>query len=220
MLASFQYAWRRFLPVIGVAILSALLAGLAAVALVFPGFMLLTMWYVATPACVVERIGPWKAMMRSQFLDQGSSLESVRLYHRAQHHWPCRQRHGGSGSGRRRHHHRHGRQADLERVLWCLLGHRGRRDVTTCASPRKASIPIKLLPCSSNPSPSVSQAAAIQNATRRAAAGRLIAAGQVGRAGGVNVGTDFAVKLPALKEGPLGGVEVAQECHQLILRHL
>jgi hypothetical protein len=71
ILASFQYAWRRFVPVIGVAILSAMLAGLASIALIFPGFMLLTMWYVATPACVVERIGPWNAMMRSQFLTKG-----------------------------------------------------------------------------------------------------------------------------------------------------
>jgi hypothetical protein len=71
ILASFQYAWRRFFPVIGVAILSALLVGLASFALLFPGLMLMTMWYVATPACVVERIGPWSAMMRSQFLTKG-----------------------------------------------------------------------------------------------------------------------------------------------------
>jgi hypothetical protein len=71
MLASFQYAWRRFLPVIGVAILAALLAGLASIALIFPGLMLMTMWYVATPACVVERLGPWKSMMRSAALTKG-----------------------------------------------------------------------------------------------------------------------------------------------------
>jgi hypothetical protein len=71
MLASFRYAWRRFVPVIGVAILSALLCGLASIALIFPGLMLLTMWYAATPACVVERLGPWNSLMRSAALTKG-----------------------------------------------------------------------------------------------------------------------------------------------------
>lgn len=71
VLASFQYAWRRFLPVIGVALLSAFFAGLALIALIFPCLMLITMWYVATPACVVERLGPWNSLMRSAALTKG-----------------------------------------------------------------------------------------------------------------------------------------------------
>jgi hypothetical protein len=71
VMTSFKYASRRFVPVIGVAILSALLAGLACIALIFPGLMLMTMWYVATPACVVERLGPWNSMMRSAALTKG-----------------------------------------------------------------------------------------------------------------------------------------------------
>jgi hypothetical protein len=71
VMASFKYASRRFLPVIGVAILSAFLVGLACIALIFPGLMLFTMWYVATPACVVERLGPWSSMMRSAALTKG-----------------------------------------------------------------------------------------------------------------------------------------------------
>src|SRR5689334_14873807 len=39
MLASFQVGFRRFLPVIGVTLLTGLLTGLAAIALIFPAFM-------------------------------------------------------------------------------------------------------------------------------------------------------------------------------------
>ena len=71
VLTSFRHAWRRFLPVIGVALLTAILAGLAGLLLIFPAFMLTAAWYVATPACVVERIGPWQAMTRSATLTRG-----------------------------------------------------------------------------------------------------------------------------------------------------
>jgi hypothetical protein len=71
VLTSFRHAWRRFPAVIGVALLSALLAGLGCLALVVPGLILITMWYVATPACVVERIGPWSSLKRSAALTKG-----------------------------------------------------------------------------------------------------------------------------------------------------
>jgi uncharacterized protein DUF6159 len=71
VLTSFRHAWRRFVPVIGVAILTAILAALAGILLIFPAFMLITAWYVATPVCVVERIGPWQAMKRSAVLTKG-----------------------------------------------------------------------------------------------------------------------------------------------------
>ena len=47
------------------------LAGLAAIALLFPGFMVLTMLFVAAPVCVVERLGPFKSMGRSARLTKG-----------------------------------------------------------------------------------------------------------------------------------------------------
>jgi hypothetical protein len=71
VLTSFRHAWRRFVPVIGVALLTALLGGLACIALIVPGLMLITMWYVATPACVVERMGPWQSLKRSAALTKG-----------------------------------------------------------------------------------------------------------------------------------------------------
>ena len=62
---------RRFFPVLGVAIFVPVLTTLAGVALIFPGFMVATMLFVAMPACVVEQLGPIKAMGRSARLTKG-----------------------------------------------------------------------------------------------------------------------------------------------------
>jgi len=72
LMASFQAAWSRILPVLGVAVSAGILIGLACLLLVVPGLILFTMWYVATPVCLVERIGPWKSMRRSAALTKGS----------------------------------------------------------------------------------------------------------------------------------------------------
>jgi hypothetical protein len=72
LVASFGQGSRRFLPVIGVGLLMAFLCGLATLLLIIPGFILLAMWYVATPVCVVERIGPWKSLRRSAVLTKGN----------------------------------------------------------------------------------------------------------------------------------------------------
>ena len=62
---------RRFFAVLGVAILVPVLSGLAGAALIFPGFMVATMLFVSMPACVVEKLGPFKAMGRSARLTKG-----------------------------------------------------------------------------------------------------------------------------------------------------
>ena len=46
--------------------------------LIVPGLILMVMWYVAVPVCVVERAGPIGSLGRSQRAHQGSSLEAVR----------------------------------------------------------------------------------------------------------------------------------------------
>jgi hypothetical protein len=71
LVESFKIGLRRFFPVLGVAILVPLIAGVAALALVFPAFMVMTMLFVATPVCVVERLGPIKSMDRSARLTKG-----------------------------------------------------------------------------------------------------------------------------------------------------
>jgi hypothetical protein len=48
-----------------------ILAGLAALALIFPGLIVVTMLFVAVPVCVVERLGPIKSMGRSTRLTKG-----------------------------------------------------------------------------------------------------------------------------------------------------
>jgi hypothetical protein len=72
LMASFGHAWRRFVPLIGTAFLTVLLGGLALLLLVVPALILLTMWYVAIPACVVEQTGPWMSLSRSAALTKGN----------------------------------------------------------------------------------------------------------------------------------------------------
>ncbi|HLH94532.1 MAG TPA: hypothetical protein VKW08_05375 [Xanthobacteraceae bacterium] len=62
---------RRFFPIIGVVLSVGLLVGLASLLLVVPGIMLYIAWSVATPVCVVERLGPFSSMGRSRELTRG-----------------------------------------------------------------------------------------------------------------------------------------------------
>ena len=71
MIASLKVGLGRFLPVIGVALLVGLLTGLAAILLVFPAFIVMTMLFVAMPVCVVERLGSVKSLGRSSDLTKG-----------------------------------------------------------------------------------------------------------------------------------------------------
>src|SRR5262245_23105166 len=64
-------AMQRFFPILGVALLTAILAGLGMLALLVPGFILLIMWFVAIPVCVVEQRGAWASMQRSAELTKG-----------------------------------------------------------------------------------------------------------------------------------------------------
>jgi hypothetical protein len=71
LVESTQVGMRRFLPIVGLAFCASILAGLGFLLLIFPGLMLLTMWFVAAPACVVERLGPFRSMGRSAELTKG-----------------------------------------------------------------------------------------------------------------------------------------------------
>src|SRR5262245_56209692 len=68
---SLQVGLRRFFPIIGLAFCTSILAGLAAIFFIVPGLILFTMWFVATPACVVDRLGPFRSMGRSRRLTKG-----------------------------------------------------------------------------------------------------------------------------------------------------
>lgn len=61
----------RFLPLLGVMILFTLGATLGFLLLIVPGIILMVMWYVAVPACVLERTGPARSLGRSRELTKG-----------------------------------------------------------------------------------------------------------------------------------------------------
>ena len=61
----------RFLPAFGVGLLTWLCVGLASLALVVPGIIVLCILYVSTPVSVVERPGIMAALSRSADLTQG-----------------------------------------------------------------------------------------------------------------------------------------------------
>jgi hypothetical protein len=67
----FKVALRRVFPIIGLTITVVVALMFAAILLVFPAVMLAMMWFVATPVCVVEQLGPFRSMGRSRELTKG-----------------------------------------------------------------------------------------------------------------------------------------------------
>jgi hypothetical protein len=68
---SLKVGLRRFLPILGLAILMGLALMLGTFLLIIPGLILFTIWFVALPACVVEQLGPVSSMGRSSQLTKG-----------------------------------------------------------------------------------------------------------------------------------------------------
>ena len=68
---SLNVALRRLLPILGFAFVAYLLIWLGFSLLIIPDLILYTMWFVALPACVVERLGPWSSLRRSRELTKG-----------------------------------------------------------------------------------------------------------------------------------------------------
>jgi uncharacterized membrane protein len=61
----------KIFALIALALISGIGTGLASVLLIFPGLILMCMWYVSAPACVVERLGPIESLGRSRALTKG-----------------------------------------------------------------------------------------------------------------------------------------------------
>jgi MFS family permease len=61
----------RFFPIIGLAICMTIGLMIGFLLLFVPGLILAIMWFVATPACVVEQLGPLASMGRSSALTKG-----------------------------------------------------------------------------------------------------------------------------------------------------
>jgi hypothetical protein len=62
---------RRFFPIVGLAIIVVVALFLATLLLIVPGVILYLMWFVATPVCVVEQLGPFASLGRSRELTRG-----------------------------------------------------------------------------------------------------------------------------------------------------
>jgi MFS family permease len=71
LVESLQVGLRRFFPIIGLGFCMSLIGGIASVFFLIPGLILFTMWFVATPVCVVEKLGPLGSMGRSSRLTKG-----------------------------------------------------------------------------------------------------------------------------------------------------
>lgn len=70
----------RFLPLLGVMVLFTLGIMAGAVLLLVPAFILMTMWYVAVPACVIEKTGPVRSLGRSRELTKGFRWKVFALF--------------------------------------------------------------------------------------------------------------------------------------------
>ncbi len=68
---AFQRAIARFLPLLGLGLLSGLAILFGMMLLLVPGFILIVMWAVVVPACLVEGMGPVESMSRSAALTKG-----------------------------------------------------------------------------------------------------------------------------------------------------
>jgi hypothetical protein len=75
LVESVRVAFSRFLPILALVICAAFAVGIGFLMLLVPGYILLVMWYVATPACVVERLGPFASLNRSAELTKGHRWE-------------------------------------------------------------------------------------------------------------------------------------------------
>lgn len=69
--AALQRAIARFLPLLGLAILYGLGLIVGFILLIIPCLILLAMWAVVVPACLVEGLGPIQSMSRSTQLTKG-----------------------------------------------------------------------------------------------------------------------------------------------------
>ena len=70
----------RFFPLLGVMLLGTLAIMLGLILLLIPGLILMVMWYVAVPVCVVEKAGPVQSLSRSQELTKGFRWKLFGLY--------------------------------------------------------------------------------------------------------------------------------------------
>lgn len=77
---SLQKGLARFFPVIGASICMVVATMFGFVLVIVPGFILMSMFFVALPACVVERLGPFQSLSRSGGLTRGHRWKIVGIW--------------------------------------------------------------------------------------------------------------------------------------------
>ena len=70
-----SHGMSRALPLMGTAILAGIGTAFGLVLLILPGLILLCVWSVAVPCCVVEHLGPIDSLKRSARLTKGHRLQ-------------------------------------------------------------------------------------------------------------------------------------------------
>jgi hypothetical protein len=80
LVESFKVGLRRFFPIIGLAISMGVALMFGFMLLIIPGVILAMVWSVATPACVVEKLGPFRSMGRSAALTRGHRWKILGLF--------------------------------------------------------------------------------------------------------------------------------------------
>jgi hypothetical protein len=78
--ASVRRALSRFLPVLGTSICATIIIFLGTCLLIVPGLILLSMFLVAIPVCVVEALGPFQSLGRSRELTKGHRWSIFAIY--------------------------------------------------------------------------------------------------------------------------------------------
>jgi hypothetical protein len=78
--ASFAQGFSRSLPILGMLLLMGLAIFFGLLLLVVPALILSTMWFVALPACVIERLGPMASLDRSAVLTRGYRWKVFGIY--------------------------------------------------------------------------------------------------------------------------------------------
>jgi hypothetical protein len=62
----------RFIPILLLSLLMGIFVFAGSVVLFVPALVLMTVWFVGTQACIVERLGPWSSLERSAELTKGN----------------------------------------------------------------------------------------------------------------------------------------------------
>lgn len=71
LVESLNIGLSRFLPIVGLSILAALGVTIGLILLIIPGLIMIAVWFVAVPVCVVEHLSPWQSLKRSAQLTKG-----------------------------------------------------------------------------------------------------------------------------------------------------